>query len=178
MVELPQSMRERQPQFPTAIPIPAQDSHSGLTSASIFPRPQTLKLNPDSLAESGLVTRSTSPYRLATLVTRPMQKESTRCLQPSTPLNPQDVCSTASTLLQAALPISSQSTPTASPNASARFVLEPPPLGRKLAVRRALNFIAPPSPRSQSRKGVWRQRRPVPGRRRRGNRNQRRRRVT
>ena len=137
-----QSLPEIPPLVPIAIPISAQDSHSGFTSKSSSPMPHMLKLNPESLVESGLVTTNTSRYRLATLTPRQMQ-ESTRCLQPSAPLIAQDVCSTAFLLQEAALTNSSHWTPNGSTSVAAPFLREPRPLGRNLAVRGSLTFIAP-----------------------------------
>ena len=65
-----------------------------------------------------------------------MLKGSTRCSNPNTP------GSTAFRFSQGALSNSSRLTTPASPSTSARFALEPPPLGRKLALRRALIFSA------------------------------------
>ena len=102
-------------------------------------RPQTLKLNLDSLGDSGLAMMSTSPYRLARLATGPTQKESPRWSKQSAPW------SKACPFPQVALPSSSRLTRTGSASVSPQFAKEgSPALGRKLALRRALNFLAPP----------------------------------
>ena len=85
LMELLNSIPEVPLIYPTATTIPAPDFLSALNSRNTSTRPQTLRLNPDTLEHSGLATTSASPYHLATLTTRPMPKGSTRCLRPSTP---------------------------------------------------------------------------------------------
>ena len=149
LLDLLQSVAELRTQLPTAINIPAHDSLSGLTSPGTSARPQTLTLNTDTLGDSGLPTRSTSTYRLATLSTRPMGNEYRRWLQNSRP------SSTTFPLIQTPLPNPSQLTPLASPSVSEGLSVEPLSMGRNRHDRRGLNFSAPPITRKSLARGSW-----------------------
>ena len=113
-MELFNSIPEVPLPYPIETTIPAPHFLSAINSTNTSTRPRTHNLNLDSLGDSGLATRSTSPCRLAMLATRPMLKRSTRCSKPNT------AGSTVFLLPQGGVTNSSLLTQTRSPSVSPR----------------------------------------------------------